>query len=289
MNLYRYVGNHATRATDPSGLQERPQLPTRPRQSIGGDILKDLHREHPAFRPGIEQLDSGLKRRKKEIGEAGLRTFADLGGFGPAIDAMEAGGGCNVLSAEGERLSTAQRLKSGAWAAIGLIPAFVDGVITHGRMSFMHRADDAAEYSRGTHKLADILSNRAKYRFIGTAAQKQKYINDLADLKRQFGKIDHIDQVGIVNGKIAYGSFDPATGRITIFRGGDDLTEFEELLHWRLHNERLRLSRWSQADFLKRWNDPCDSARRAFRRQYYDAAEAEIPRLLRDIYGWVLE
>lgn len=132
-----------------------------------------------------------------------------------------------------------------------------------------------------------LFTNRLRYRFAGNAVQLQRYRDDLADLRRQYGSIVPSDEVGIVNGRIAYGSFDPATGRISIFRGGDDLTEFEELLHWKFHNERLANSGWTQAEFLRRWNDSDDVARAAFRRQYYDAAESEIPRILREIYGWV--
>jgi hypothetical protein len=144
------------------------------------------------------------------------------------------------------------------------------------------KLDDVAPNRVGT-----LFTNRLRYRFAGNAAQQQRYLDDLADLRRQYGRIDPSDEVGIVNGRIAYGSFDPATGHISIFRGGDDLTEFEELLHWKFHNERLATSGWTQADFLRRWNVADDAARAAFRRQYYDAAEGEIPRILRELYGWV--
>jgi hypothetical protein len=132
-----------------------------------------------------------------------------------------------------------------------------------------------------------LFTNRLKYRFVGDATQHQKLLDDLAGLKSKYGPLVHLDEVGKANGRIAYGTFDPATGKITIFRGGDDLTVLEELLHWKFHNERLDMLGWSQADFLKRWNDPSDSVRDAFRRQYHDAAEAEIVRILRDVYGWI--
>ncbi|MHB9068435.1 MAG: RHS repeat-associated core domain-containing protein [Pirellulaceae bacterium] len=125
VNLYRYVGNQATGATDPSGLEEQPgQFPGKPKGTIGRDILQDLHREDAALRPIIEHQHNIRQQNKRDIGEAGQRMMADMGGFGVVIDGAEAISGHNLLSTECETLTTWQRLKSGAWAIIGMLPFF---------------------------------------------------------------------------------------------------------------------------------------------------------------------
>ncbi len=116
-NVARYVGNDVIGLRDTSGFGERPGLVT------GADIRRGLM-DDVGLRP-ILQIQDDHYRRGRRIAESGQRTFADLGGFAPAIDFSEAIGGKNVLTTEGETLTTGQRIGSGFWGVIGIAPALI--------------------------------------------------------------------------------------------------------------------------------------------------------------------
>ena len=198
VNLYRYVDNGPTGATDPSGMwnpfrvKQDPTRKRRPGLVTGADILNDMHRRNAAMRPIVEQYDHAIQKGKA-IGQAGQRMFAEAA-FGPVVPAAEAIGGKDVFKTECNQLTPKQRAKSAAWAAFYVLQIFADDFIEAGRLAFFRSADEAAELS---HSGAASRLLAAEQRDVAQNAAREglELAEDAAQVARTSKRLDNAARV----------------------------------------------------------------------------------------------
>jgi hypothetical protein len=297
-NLNRYVGNGPTNATDPNGMELRPEDTTKLLQrvretrrrvfltwdgrGVNGVQLIDAYptrqedlalldeaahfihemraygRYYPNALAEIEAVLPIIERsvvRAREIGQE--YTQMRLEEIGAQIRSRNerTEQGLERLRRYYEELPMQAQLLVGAATVFLTIEAPGSRPISDGGVAELAGALGGVLRRRVPNSAKGVLTHFSEWH-IPANNDWMDYLRDLNNAYRSTGKTPVVSNAAPTRGgKRVWGGFDPETEQITLYKGWDMSTAFEELLHWedfpRLRNYFVNQTPgWNQA----RWD-----------------------------------
>lgn len=274
-NLYRYVGNRPSTHRDPSGFVEEWW------RDSGWDYVNPF--AYSAWvGNGIGHGLSGLWywRSEYQMEEQLVHLERDYLAKNPLTAQVQEPGSPHHLRESQFATTTFLAETAVNWTASGgefVCPSSVAG----SRVTSTRGTQTATKRSS-----AGVFTNRARWSAPRAGSLQDKvWRAQAADLSKSFNgkwqRLPNVDPPVGPNGEPYYGTYNPATNTITLYKGADDVTEFEELLHWQDVQNAIDGSKTSTNPQAKtmteaKWRDFFAKMKPDAFKKMYDAREAKV-------------